>query len=81
LNLNVPIDPKTAEKDTKVEFSECLKSFFEPRIQDQVHCPQCKEKRDFLRTPRLLSCPRHLPIVLRRFTFEDWVPKKLEVDI
>jgi ubiquitin carboxyl-terminal hydrolase 5/13 len=80
LNLIAPIDSK-CEKGTPVELAACLDRFFAQSIIDDVHCANCKKRTTFNQTYRFLRFPKVLCFVLQRFVFDDWVPKKLEIEL
>mmetsp|Transcript_5447 Transcript_5447/g.9203 ORF Transcript_5447/g.9203 Transcript_5447/m.9203 type:complete len:143 (+) Transcript_5447:1410-1838(+) len=78
LNADVKSD---CPKDTPVPIEPCLQRFFsEHEVDGGLFCTKCQEKTTFSSRYRFLSFPKALQIVLQRFVFDDWVPKKLEVD-
>ena len=80
LNLFAPVDSK-CEKGTPVELDACLERYFADAIVDDVFCSHCKQSRQFTSRLRFLEYPKTLCMALQRFVFDDWVPKKLEVEL
>jgi len=75
----LPVDSKVPE-GTKVTLEECLEKFFGEELITDLICPNCQAKTSFSKTTRLNTFPRVLILVLQREVFDEWVPKKLEVD-
>jgi uncharacterized UBP type Zn finger protein len=44
-------------------------------------CSQCNAKTICAKTQRFNSYPKVLVVVLQRFVYDQWVPKKLEIDL
>jgi len=73
------VDPK-CEKGTEVELQPCFDRFFADHDLDDVFCDCCQKKTKFTQRLRFASYPKVLCLVLQRFVFDNWVPKKLEID-
>lgn len=80
LNIQAPIDSK-CEKGTPVELSACLEKFFGDSLIDDVFCASCQKKTQFSQRYRFISYPKTLCMQLQRFVFDEWVPKKLEIEL
>ena len=80
LQLIAPVDSK-CEKGTEVPLDACLENFFGDQMLDDVWCTGCEKKTSFTQRYRFLTYPKSLVIVLQRFVFDDWVPKKLEIEL
>jgi len=68
------------EFQSKVPITACIDSF----ISDEViefHCSHCNKKTDAIKNYRFSSFPSNLVIHTRRFVFEDWVPRKLAIQL
>jgi len=48
---------------------------------NQFTCPDCNSKTNALKSYRFLNYPETLMVVMRRFVFEDWVPRKVAVQV
>lgn len=46
-----------------------------------MSCSQCNSKTIFTKRQRFITYPKTLVVVLSRFTFDEWVPKKLEIEL
>lgn len=80
LNLHAPVK-SSSPKDTPVSIEDCLAMFFaDHAIDGDLFCSKCEKKTQFSARYRFLNYPKTLAIVLQRFVFDDWVPKKLEID-
>jgi len=83
----VAIDPKEAEKGAKdvkgvkVKIEKCLNKFFEDSYIEDVACNTCDIKTKMMVRQRFITFPKVLCIVLQRFVFENWVPKKLCIEL
>lgn len=80
MTLIAPVDSKV-EKGTPVDLEDCLKRFFGEEEIPGFDCSNCKTKRNFTKRQRFISYPRTLVIVLQRFVFDEWVPKKLDIEL
>jgi ubiquitin carboxyl-terminal hydrolase 5/13 len=80
LTLTAPVSSKV-EKGTPVELSACLERFFGEESIADFNCPKCNKKTNCLKRQRLVSFPKVLLCVLTRFVFDEWVPKKLEIEL
>jgi len=79
LNLRAQC-PSTAPKGTPVPFQPSLDALFAPETVPDFACPQCKKRTVCTKTVRMLNYPQVLMCQLTRFVFDEWVPKKLEVE-
>ena len=80
LNLIAPVDSKV-EKGTEVDFGICVDNYFSEHTIEDVQCSQCDKRCNFNSRFRFLKFPRTLCVVLQRFVFDEWVPKKLEIEL
>lgn len=80
LNIQAPVDSKVP-KGTAVELSACLERYFGDQVLDDVFCSSCAKKSQFTQRFRFVRYPKTLCMALQRFVFDDWVPKKLEVEL
>lgn len=46
-----------------------------------MNCPVCAKATTYSQRYRFLTYPKVLGIVIQRFVYDDWVPKKLEVEL
>lgn len=58
-----------------------MENFFADHQLDDVWCAGCEKKTTFTQKYRFLTFPKTLVVVLQRFVFDDWVPKKLEIEL
>jgi len=63
-----------------VPLAYCLEAFFTDSIVEGLSCNVCNAKTNFSQRYRFLSVPKVLCLVLQRFVYDEWVPKKLEID-
>lgn len=75
-----PVSSKV-QKDHPVEFEDCLQALFAESVIDDFACGVCLKKTTCTRRVRFVSYPTVLCAVLAREVYDDWVPKKLEVDL
>ncbi len=47
----------------------------------EYDCPKCKKNCFFSKTLRFRTIPRVLIITVHRFSFANWVPKKVDIDL
>lgn len=80
LALIAPV-ASSVEKGTEVELTACLERFFAEHEIDGVNCPVCAKATTYTQRYRFLRYPKVLCCVLQRFVYDDWVPKKLEVEL
>ena len=59
----------------------CLDAFFADHLVDDLMCNQCLQKRTFMVKKHFKTFPKYLVVVLQRFVYDGWVPKKLEIDL
>lgn len=64
-----------------VEFESCLEHYFADSLIDDFACSVCKAKTQCTKRVRFVTYPTVLVAVLAREVYDDWVPKKLEVDL
>lgn len=77
--LQAPVSSKV-EAGTPVDFNLCMENFFAEHLIEGVECAHCGKKTNFTDTKRFVDYPTNLVIILQRFVFDDWTPKKLEID-
>lgn len=80
LALIAPVDSKV-EKGTEIGLDACLERYFADHEIDGVNCPVCGKATTYTQRYRFIKYPKVLCIVLQRFVYDDWVPKKLEVEL
>ena len=80
LLLTIPV-PSTTEAGTKVSLDACLEATFADQMIEDFACPCCNEKTTVADRKRFITYPRNLAMCLKRIVFDDWVPKKLEIDL
>jgi ubiquitin carboxyl-terminal hydrolase 5/13 len=80
LALIAPVDSKV-EKGTEVGLDACLERYFADHEIDGVNCPVCAKATTYTQRYRFIRYPKCLCIVLQRFVYDDWVPKKLEIEL
>jgi ubiquitin C-terminal hydrolase len=73
----------TVEKDTPIEFEDCLTRYFAESLIEDFACPVCNERTTCSKQVRLVTYPTTLAVVLAREVIDEdsWVPKKIEVDL
>ena len=80
LLLTIPV-ASNAEKGTPVSLDACLEATFADSVIEDFACPCCNAKTNVIDRKRFISFPRNLSICLKRIVFDDWVPKKLEIEL
>lgn len=80
LFLPIPVDAK-CEKGTPVNLDACIDAYFAEGGIEDLNCPVCNEKKLHAERLRFLTYPKTLVLVLKRIVYDDWVPKKLEVEL
>jgi ubiquitin carboxyl-terminal hydrolase 5/13 len=80
LILAAPVSPK-CEPGTPVSFEACLQHYFGDSVIDDFACGVCQAKTTCTKRVRFVTFPQVLVTVLAREVYDDWVPKKLEVDL
>lgn len=80
LQLRAPV-AGNVEKGTEVNISDCFENFFAEGLIEGVECAGCGTKSNYTRRQRFLTYPKVLCICLQRFVHDDWVPKKLEIEL
>lgn len=80
LTIVAPVD-STVEKGTPVDLEVCLQRFFADELIPDFNCGGCRQRTTCVKRQRINSFPRILIIVLQRFVFDNWVPKKLEIEL
>lgn len=80
LQLIAPVDSKV-EKGTPVDLELCFERYFADNEIDGVNCAVCQKATTWTQRFRFLSYPKTLCVVLQRFVYDDWVPKKLEIEL
>jgi ubiquitin carboxyl-terminal hydrolase 5/13 len=77
--INLMLLPGVEEIDSS-PLENCINRFFGIHEVEQ-DCTKCLQKTMFHRTVRFLSFPKLLMMSLHRFTFADWIPKKMKTDL
>ena len=80
LILAAPVSPQ-CEAGTPVAFDACLHHYFGESVIDDFACGVCKTKTTCSKRVRFVTFPQVLVTVLTREVYDDWVPKKLEIDL
>lgn len=78
--MQAPVDSKV-EAGTPVELSACLERYFGDQVLEDVFCASCQKKSEFTQRLRFVTYPKTLCLTLQRFVFDDWVPKKLGIEL
>lgn len=71
----------SVEKGTPVGLKDCLLAHFAEEKIDGLECAICNGKTTYSSTNRFVTFPKVLILVLQRFVHDDYVPKKLEVEL
>jgi len=81
--LSVPIPvPSNAEKGTPVDLDACINAYFADEVIEDVVCSGCPGKKTIQQQrKRFITYPKTLVVNLKRIVFDEWVPKKLEVEL
>jgi ubiquitin carboxyl-terminal hydrolase 5/13 len=69
------------EKGTKIEFEDCLQKYFGDEMIADFRCGNCNKKTVCVKRQRFNSFPKVLVINHFYFVLENWVPKKLDIDV
>ncbi|KAF9110895.1 hypothetical protein BGX27_005734 [Mortierella sp. AM989] len=83
LSIAVPAIKKanTGEEEYEsVTFERCLGTYVAPEVLP-YSCPSCQTRTTATKTNRFASFPEVLVINMRRFEYQNWVPRKLAVPI
>ncbi|KAF9351010.1 hypothetical protein BGX34_000856 [Mortierella sp. NVP85] len=84
LSIAVPATKKasTSEGDEyeSVTLEQCLDTYVEPDVLP-YNCPSCQKSTTVTKTNRFATFPTVLVINMRRFEYQNWVPRKLAVPI
>ena len=78
--LTIPV-ASSVEAGTPVALNDCLEATFADSVIEDFACPCCNKKTNVIDRKRFVSFPRNLSLCMKRIVFDDWVPKKLEVEI
>ena len=78
--MTIPV-ASSAEAGTPVSLSDCLAATFADQMIEDFACPQCNIKTIVSDRKRFINFPRNLSTCLKRIVFDDWVPKKLEIEL
>jgi len=80
LLVTIPV-ASNAEAGTQVGLDACLEATFADSVIEDFACAVCNAKTMVTDRKRFIKFPRNLVICLKRIVFDDWVPKKLEIDL
>jgi uncharacterized UBP type Zn finger protein len=80
LLLTIPV-PASTVKGTPVSLDRCLEATFAEQMIEDFACPCCNAKTTVSDRKRFITFPRNLAVCLKRIVFDDWVPKKLEIEL
>lgn len=69
------------EKGTPITFESCLEKYFGDEMVPDFFCGTCNKKTVCVKRNRINTFPKVLVINLFRFIFDNWVPKKLEIEL
>ena len=78
--LAPPVSAK-CEPGTPVDFEECLNHYFGESSIEDFACPVCNQRTVCSKRNRFVTFPQTLVIVLAREVYDEWVPKKLDIDL
>ena len=76
----IPVDSNVPE-GTEVPIEACLEAFFTDEIIEGIECPYCGQKHNQTLRKRFIDYPKTLIVIPKRMVFDNWVPKKLQVEI
>ncbi len=71
----------SVEKGTAVDLEACLQRFFSDEHIPDFNCAVCSKRTVCIKRTRLNTFPKVLMVILQRFVYDNWVPKKLEVEL
>lgn len=80
LILRAPVE-SSVEKGTPMELEACLQRFFADEIIPDFQCGTCQKRTICTKRQRLNTFPKVLSVVLTRQVHDNWVPKKLEIEL
>lgn len=80
MQLSAPV-ASNVEKGTEVLLQACLDNFFSEGLVEDLQCAGCGTKTNQTKRQRFITYPKVLAITLQRFVHDDWVPKKLEIEL
>ncbi|KAF9084195.1 hypothetical protein BGX23_010750 [Mortierella sp. AD031] len=84
LSIGVPATKKESSGEENeyesVTFEQCLDTYVSPEILP-YNCPSCQKSTTATKTNRFATFPEVLVINMRRFAYQNWVPRKLAVPI
>lgn len=63
-----------------MSLDDSLAAYFADELVDDLNCVSCQKKTTFSQRKRFITYPKVLGIFIRRQVYDDWVPKKLEID-
>ncbi|KAF9438850.1 hypothetical protein BGZ76_003875 [Entomortierella beljakovae] len=72
--------PGEEEVYETVSLGQCLDTYIAPEVLP-YNCPSCQKNTLATKTNRFASFPEVLVINMRRFEYQNWVPRKLAVPI
>ncbi|ORX99167.1 ubiquitinyl hydrolase [Basidiobolus meristosporus CBS 931.73] len=86
LTIPTPIRKVGESTDEGVQYEpvtldECLNSFVTENHVPDYNCPNCQEKTSASTCNKFSTFPDVLIVNIRRFEYENWVPKKINVPV
>jgi ubiquitin carboxyl-terminal hydrolase 5/13 len=76
----VTIDPKEDGPEAIFPWEKLLNNFKSPEYVE-FQCPSCNTKTTASKSYSFLTFPKVLVLLVNRFVYNDWVPKKLECGV
>ena len=64
-----------------MELEACLQRFFGDEFIDDFFCGTCQKKTTCSKRQRINQYPKFLMMTLTRQVYDEWVPKKLEIEL
>lgn len=80
-DTDVTKSAKPVDQYEPVSFDECLASWSAPQTVSDYACPQCARPCEAHKQSRFHTFPQVLLVQMRRFVFDDWLPKKMTVKV
>ncbi len=71
----------TRHYKSRVPFAACLSHFAAPELIENTYCSKCEGTATASKEQSLATFPEVLVAQVSRFTFENWVPQKLSVQL
>ena len=76
----ISLNPKQDGPEVVYPWRDLLSAFETPEVVE-FNCPSCKTKTSAAKSNTFLTYPKVLTVLVNRFVYNDWVPKKLECGV